>query len=65
MIGPQWPAPARATMGSTCVAKVCWSVSEASWFDAAERWADVAEGSARVTHLTRPRDLDPELGPER
>ena len=30
----------------------------------AERWADVAEGSARFTHLTRPRDLDPSLGPE-
>ena len=30
----------------------------------AERWSDVAEGSARFTHLTRPRDLDPSLGPE-
>lgn len=30
----------------------------------AERWADVAEGTARFTHLTRPRDLDPSLGPE-
>ena len=30
----------------------------------AERWADVAEGSARFAHLTRPRDLDPSLGPE-
>jgi len=30
----------------------------------AERWADVAEGSGRFTHLTRPRDLDPSLGPE-
>ena len=29
-----------------------------------ERWVDVAEGSARFTHLTRPRDLDPSLGPE-
>jgi phosphohistidine phosphatase len=27
-------------------------------------WADLAEGSARFVHLTRPRDLDPELGPE-
>lgn len=27
-------------------------------------WADLAEGSARLVHLTRPRDLDPELGPE-
>ena len=30
----------------------------------AARWADVAEGSARFVHLTRPRDLDPTLGPE-
>jgi len=29
-----------------------------------ERWADVKEGCARFTHLTRPRDLDPSLGPE-
>ena len=27
-------------------------------------WADLAEGSARLVHLVRPRDLDPELGPE-
>lgn len=27
-------------------------------------WADLAEGTARLVHLTRPRDLDPELGPE-
>ena len=27
-------------------------------------WADLQEGSARLVHLTRPRDLDPELGPE-
>ena len=30
----------------------------------AERWGDVAEGSASFAHLTRPRDLDPSLGPE-
>lgn len=30
----------------------------------ADRWADVGEGSARFTHLARPRDLDPTLGPE-
>jgi phosphohistidine phosphatase len=30
----------------------------------AERWADVREGSARLVHMTRPRDLDPSLGPE-
>ena len=27
-------------------------------------WADLAEGSARLTHMTRPRDLDESLGPE-
>lgn len=27
-------------------------------------WADAAEGCARLVHLKRPRDLDPELGPE-
>lgn len=31
---------------------------------AIERWADLAEGTARLTALTRPRDLDPSLGPE-
>ena len=30
-----------------------------------ERWADCAPGCAELVHLTRPRDLDPELGPER
>ncbi len=30
----------------------------------ADRWADVTEGSARLVHLVRPRDLDPALGPE-
>lgn len=29
----------------------------------ADRWADVAEGSARLVHIMRPRDLDPALGP--
>lgn len=29
-----------------------------------ERWADVAEGRGRIVRLVRPRDLDPELGPE-
>jgi phosphohistidine phosphatase len=29
-----------------------------------DRWADLDEGSARLVQLTRPRDLDPELGPE-
>lgn len=28
------------------------------------RWSDLVEGSARLVELTRPRDLDPELGPE-
>ena len=27
-------------------------------------WADAAPGCARLVHLTRPRDLDPSLGPE-
>ena len=27
-------------------------------------WADLTEGTARFVHLTRPRDLDAELGPE-
>ena len=27
-------------------------------------WGDLAEGSAKLTHMTRPRDLDPSLGPE-
>jgi phosphohistidine phosphatase len=30
-----------------------------------DRWSDLAPGSARLVHLARPRDLDPELGPER
>lgn len=28
-----------------------------------ERWADLADRCARLVHLTRPRDLDPALGP--
>lgn len=28
-------------------------------------WRDLRSGCARLVHLTRPRDLDPELGPER
>lgn len=27
-------------------------------------WADIAEGCGRLTHFARPRDLDPDLGPE-
>ncbi len=27
-------------------------------------WTDVAEGSGRLTRFIRPRDLDPELGPD-
>ena len=27
-------------------------------------WADIVEGGAKLTHMTRPRDLDPSLGPE-
>lgn len=30
----------------------------------ADSWADVREGSGRLVHLIRPRDLDPRLGPE-
>ena len=29
-----------------------------------DNWADIAEGSARLVHLKRPRDLAAELGPE-
>lgn len=29
-----------------------------------ENWADIVEGFARLVHLSRPRDLDPRLGPE-
>ena len=31
---------------------------------AIDRWADCAPGCATLVHLARPRDLDPELGPE-
>ncbi len=31
---------------------------------AIERWADCAPGCGQLVHLARPRDLDPELGPE-
>lgn len=27
-------------------------------------WADIGRGCGRLVHLARPRDLDPELGPE-
>jgi phosphohistidine phosphatase len=29
-----------------------------------DSWADLREASARLVQLTRPRDLDPQLGPE-
>lgn len=29
-----------------------------------DSWADVVDGSARLVHLIRPRDLDAELGPQ-
>jgi len=32
---------------------------------AIERWAECVPGCGTLVHLTRPRDLDPELGPER
>lgn len=28
-------------------------------------WADITPGCGQLTHFARPRDLDPELGPER
>ena len=28
------------------------------------RWEDLAPGTGKLVHLARPRDLDPELGPE-
>ena len=30
-----------------------------------DAWADCAPGCGRIVHFARPRDLDPELGPER
>jgi phosphohistidine phosphatase len=30
-----------------------------------ERWSELGPGIARIIHFARPRDLDPELGPER
>jgi phosphohistidine phosphatase len=32
---------------------------------AIDRWADCVPGCGTLVHLTRPRDLDPELGPEK
>ena len=32
---------------------------------AIDRWADCEPGCGTLVHLARPRDLDPELGPER
>jgi len=32
---------------------------------AIDRWADCAPGCGQLVHLARPRDLDPELGPEK
>ena len=29
-----------------------------------DRWADLSDRCARLVHLTRPRDLDPALGPD-
>lgn len=31
---------------------------------AIDSWADLRDGCAKLVHLVRPRDLDPELGPE-
>lgn len=30
-----------------------------------DRWSDLADRCGKLVHLTRPRDLDPELGPQR
>jgi phosphohistidine phosphatase len=30
-----------------------------------DRWAQIAPGCGQLVHFARPRDLDPELGPER
>jgi len=30
-----------------------------------DQWADCVPGCGRIAHFARPRDLDPELGPER
>ena len=32
---------------------------------AIDRWADCVAGCGQLVHLARPRDLDPELGPEK
>ena len=32
---------------------------------AIDRWTDIAPGCGELVHFARPRDLDPELGPER
>ncbi len=32
---------------------------------AIERWQDLDAGCGRLVHFARPRDIDPELGPER
>lgn len=32
---------------------------------AIDRWEDCAPGCGRVTHFARPRDLDPQLGPQK
>ena len=32
---------------------------------AIDRWADCEPGCGKLVHLARPRDLDPELGPEK
>ena len=29
-----------------------------------DKWSELKERTARLVHLTRPRDLDPDLGPE-
>ena len=40
------------------------TASVATMTFAVDRWADVATGGATLTGFTRPRDLDPALGPD-
>lgn len=46
-------------------AKVKFPTASFAVFELAiDDWADIAEGCGTLVHFTRPRDLDPELGPE-
>ena len=46
-------------------AKVKFPTAAFAVFELAiDEWADLAEGCGKLVHFARPRDLDPELGPE-